>query len=98
MHAKQLLFAFFCCLPAFAHAQSMRCGDTFASTGDNPATVQMTCGAPTAKSSHCKPNTRSNVCELVEEWNYNRGPSEFIQILRFESGKLISVTSGDYGR
>jgi deoxyribodipyrimidine photolyase len=33
----------------------------------------------------------------IEEWEYNFGPTRFIYCLRFENGKLRSITSGDYG-
>jgi hypothetical protein len=33
----------------------------------------------------------------VEEWEYNFGPSRFIRYLRFENGRLIRITEGDYG-
>jgi hypothetical protein len=33
----------------------------------------------------------------VEEWEYNLGPTRFIRYLQFESGRLISITEGDYG-
>ena len=34
---------------------------------------------------------------LVEEWEYNFGPTRFLYYLRFENGKLIRITVGDYG-
>ena len=33
----------------------------------------------------------------VEEWEYNFGPTRFLYYLRFENGKLIRITAGDYG-
>jgi len=33
----------------------------------------------------------------VQEWTYNFGPTRFIYYLRFENGRLRSITSGDYG-
>ncbi len=33
----------------------------------------------------------------VEEWEYNLGPTRFIRYLRFENGRLIRITDGDYG-
>ena len=33
----------------------------------------------------------------VEEWEYNLGPGSFIRYLRFENGRLIKITTGDYG-
>jgi hypothetical protein len=33
----------------------------------------------------------------VEEWEYNSGSGRFIRYLRFENGRLIRITVGDYG-
>ncbi|MDD1749127.1 MAG: DUF2845 domain-containing protein [Methanothrix sp.] len=33
----------------------------------------------------------------VEEWEYNQGATRFIRYLRFENGRLIRITDGDYG-
>ena len=33
----------------------------------------------------------------VEEWEYNQGPGSFIRYLTFENGRLIKITTGDYG-
>jgi len=33
----------------------------------------------------------------VEEWEYNLGSNRFIRYLRFENGRLIRITEGDYG-
>lgn len=34
---------------------------------------------------------------VVEEWEYNFGPTRFIYYLRFENGRLKRITVGDYG-
>jgi hypothetical protein len=33
----------------------------------------------------------------IEKWMYNFGPNHFMQILRFENGKLVDIETGDYG-
>lgn len=33
----------------------------------------------------------------IEEWEYNLGSGQFIRYLRFENGRLIRITTGDYG-
>ncbi len=33
----------------------------------------------------------------VEEWEYNFGSGRFIRYLRFENGRLVRITEGDYG-
>ena len=39
----------------------------------------------------------SNEHIRVEEWEYNFGPTRFLYYLRFENGRLIRITVGDYG-
>ena len=39
----------------------------------------------------------AKVLVTVEEWEYNFGPGRFIRYLRFENGRLIKITTGDYG-
>jgi hypothetical protein len=34
----------------------------------------------------------------IEEWQYNLGPRRLTRYLRFENGRLIKMTTGDYGR
>lgn len=41
--------------------------------------------------------TLVNVHVLVEEWVYNRGPTRFMRVLRFENNRLIDIQVGDYG-
>ena len=81
-----------------AAAQSLQCNNDLVSVGDNKAIVQMKCGEPTSKDSFCKPNSKGQVCESVEEWTYNKGSTQLMRTLRFESGRLVSITHGDYGR
>ena len=101
---EQMRFASLLCtvaltsLPALpASAQTMRCGNNFVGYGESTSSVQMKSGAPSSKYSYCKPESRSRSCEKVEEWSYNR-PNEFAQILKFESGQVVSITSGDIVR
>jgi hypothetical protein len=37
----------------------------------------------------------NNTCETVDEWTYNPGIGQFMTTLRFESGKLVTITYGD---
>ena len=34
---------------------------------------------------------------VIEEWTYNFGPTKFIRYLQFEDGRLVNITTGDYG-
>jgi len=33
----------------------------------------------------------------IDEWYYNFGPTRFIQIFKFENGKLVTIENGNYG-
>jgi hypothetical protein len=34
---------------------------------------------------------------IVEEWIYNLGPTRFLRYLVFENGRLVNISTGDYG-
>lgn len=85
------------CFALAAQAQTMRCGNNFVNFGESISSVQSKCGAPTSTYSYCKPESRSRSCDKVEEWSYSR-QNEFMQILKFESGQVVSITSGDIVR
>ena len=34
---------------------------------------------------------------VIEEWTYNFGPTKFIRYLLFEDGRLVNISTGDYG-
>jgi len=46
----------------------------------------------------CSAVVDDTVTVNVEEWIYDFGPQRFIQYLTFESGKLINIRSGNYGK
>lgn len=92
-----------------AQAQSMRCKNDLVNVGDNKAAVIQKCGDPMARDAFCKPVETSvnpatepgktvvnvNPCESVDEWTYNPGRGQFMTTLRFESGRLTSISYGD---
>lgn len=103
-----------------ANADSMRCGDNLASSGDTTYEVRASCGEPDAADHHVEYRTiRQRIpipctkdangrerCEsvieqtievVVDDWTYDFGKNRFIQHLRFEQGRLLSVVSGGYG-
>lgn len=47
---------------------------------------------------YCTIFVEDEVSVVVDEWTYDFGPQRFIQFLTFESGKLVHVKSGPYGR
>ena len=34
---------------------------------------------------------------VIEEWIYNLGPTSFLRHLVFENGRLVNITTGNYG-
>lgn len=94
---------------AAAATQTFRCNNDLVQVGDNKSAVLLKCGAPVLKDSFCKPvelrpapdgPKRGNViinapCETVDEWTFNPGYGQFMTTLRFESGKLVTITYGD---
>jgi hypothetical protein len=47
---------------------------------------------------YCSSMVDETITVNVEEWIYDFGPQRFIQFLTFESGKLIQIKSGAYGK
>lgn len=95
--------------PAQAQTHTMRCKNDLAKTGDTKAAVLQKCGEPVHRDAHCKPPEKTapdasrprgptvqvTPCEQVEEWTYNPGRGQFMTTLRFESGRLVSLSYGE---
>jgi hypothetical protein len=95
--------------PATAGTTSFRCQNDLVNVGDSKSSVQIKCGQPMLKDSFCRPTTGqpvprppggakvviNNACETVDEWTYNPGYGQFMTTLRFESGRLVSISYGD---
>jgi hypothetical protein len=47
---------------------------------------------------YCASVVDETITVNVEEWIYDFGPQRFIQFLTFESGKLVAIRSGSYGK
>lgn len=60
-------------------------------------TVRRAVTVPCA-SGYCSAMVDETITVNVEEWTYDFGPQRFLQFLTFESGKLIHVRSGGYGK
>jgi hypothetical protein len=88
---------------------SFRCKNDLVQIGDSKVSAMQKCGVPVARDKFCKPGgpvpanadgTRTTVivnsaCETVEELTFNPGYGQFMTTLRFESGKLVSISYGD---
>ena len=89
--------------PAASRADQMfRCGVHLVSAGDSEASVRDWCGPPTTAE-------RTNLSRMfrgvrtsgtVDEWTYDRGPTQFVRILTFDAptDRLLSIRTGNYGR
>ncbi|MEJ2650850.1 MAG: DUF2845 domain-containing protein [Gammaproteobacteria bacterium] len=102
-----------CCtwlfLAAFANAavaasDTLRCGNRLVSVGDNKAEVLIKCGSPAWKDAWTDQvidnvNTANalRVSTERERWVYNFGHNSFLRYLLFENGRLVKITTGDYG-
>jgi hypothetical protein len=95
---RLVMLALLAATPALADS-SIRCGTKLVYTGSNKEEVRADCGSPTAVDHWTEDRLHGDVHEFVEveEWTYNRGPQQFIQIVRFEKGRMCSVKDGDYG-
>lgn len=94
---------------AAANTTSFRCKNDLVNVGDGKASALLKCGEPLVKDAFCKPQpvaatgavpkgssvVVNAACETVDEWTYNPGYGQFMTTLRFESGKLVSITYGD---
>jgi len=45
----------------------------------------------------CSKSVESSIEVIIDDWTYDFGIHRFIQYLRFENGRLIGITDGDYG-
>ena len=93
-------------LPALAHADDFRCGNHLVTESDTKTTVLAKCGEPARKqlrTERMRPLPQGKgllpleAHRRVEEWVYNRGRNQFVQIVRFEGERFVEVRSGGYG-
>ncbi|HLF96665.1 MAG TPA: DUF2845 domain-containing protein [Methylococcaceae bacterium] len=94
-------------LLAAAPAQALRCGNLLVLEGDYVFSVLQKCGPPQYRDERVEYRSlrlkgkglehEQFVPVRVEEWLYNFGPQYFMQLLRFENGRLIEIKNLDYG-
>jgi len=95
-------------LPSAAFAESLRCSNGIAAEGDSRISLVYKCGQPYLRDNYCAPvyytGSFYNVpdaiasayvpCVQTEEWLYERGPGEFVAVIRMRGGKVQSITYG----
>lgn len=98
-----------CTCAAAQGPSTFRCGSDLVQVGDSKVSALQKCGRPIATDSFCKPsqvqpgttgrgNTTvivNSACETVDELTFNPGYGQFMTTLRFESGRLVSISYGD---
>lgn len=91
-----------------AQAESLRCNGRSAGPGDSRLQVLRHCGEPALKDSFCAPvflgSTLHPVpqplagfyapCIQVDEWQYDRGPGFLSATVRFQYGRVQTITYG----
>jgi hypothetical protein len=93
-------------LPSAAFAESLRCSNGIAAEGDSRIALVYKCGQPLLRDNYCAPVYYSGSinpvpeqiaglyvpCVYTEEWLYERGPGEFLAVVRIRGGKVQSIT------
>lgn len=91
-----------------ARAETLRCNGRAAEVGDSRLTVLANCGEPRLKDSFCAPIYVASAlqpvpapiagivapCLQVDEWQYDRGPGHLTATVRFQSGRVQSISYG----
>ncbi len=97
MKKVQLLQAsvFLLILTSTAQADMLRCGRTIVKTGDAKSTVLDQCGEPKYKDTFCKDGGSKEDCDKIEEWVLEPEYGKLTSTLRFENGRIVSITLGD---
>ncbi len=82
--------------PALAgnYDDTFRCGTDLILLGDSSYKVRAKCGAPAAKEyvgTNYLLGHPAGEFRDMEEWTYNRGPTDFVYRLKFQGGSLIEI-------
>lgn len=90
----------FCLVFAGSYEDTFRCGTDLIVLGDSNLRVRAKCGTPNAKDYVGKnylPSQPAGEVRDVEEWTYNRGPTDFVYTLKFQGGALYEIYRGGRG-
>jgi len=91
-----------------ALAETLRCNGRATEVGDSRLTVLTNCGEPKLKDSFCAPVYVAPAlqplpapvaglvapCLQVDEWQYDRGPGNLTATVRFQYGRVQSISYG----
>lgn len=79
---------------AFANStSSMRCNNGIISLGATKQETISMCGEPSFKDSYQEPINKYGATITIDQWTYDFGPSQFVYITYFQSGKLVKIES-----
>ncbi len=86
-------------------ASTLSCGTRLVRVGDSKAEVFRICGEPAWREKYDEEwwqkerdrGIRHGGSIAHEQWVYNFGPTQFMQYLYFENGRLVKIERGDYG-
>jgi hypothetical protein len=91
-------------VPKASASDTLRCGNRLVSIGNTKAEVLIKCGSPQWKDAWTdtvinNPDTVGAVRVNIdrERWIYDLGRHSFMRFLLFENGRLVKITTGDYG-
>jgi hypothetical protein len=90
---------------AFAGKSSaFYCGNNLVSEGDTTAEVILKCGQPYWKEEHTEKiiegvgeGREFRETAVIEEWTYNFGPQDWLYLLKFRNGNLVTIETRGYG-
>jgi hypothetical protein len=51
-----------------------------------------------ADDARCSGSVSTTIEIVIDEWTYDFGPNQFIEVLRFENGRLVWIHDGGYGK
>lgn len=84
--------------PALQANDTLRCGGRLVSLGDDRAQVRAVCGEPALVDPWDAGQTQfPGVPQVIEEWTYNFGSRQLVQVLRFSNDRLRVITTDGYG-
>lgn len=86
-----------CVGTTMVRADGFRCrSGRLISDGARIEVVRSKCGPPDTHYQRVEPRGRGSWV-TVDEWSYELGRMEFVRYLRFENGRLMTVTLGEHG-
>ena len=74
-------------------SSTLRCGTALISVGDSMAEVLLKCGEPLTRD-YVGVKYVGSTERFVELWAYSFGYGQFLKLLTFEAGRLVTIENG----